>query len=125
MVKSKRCEELVKRIKKERGYILDWQELMAEYDPDFFERYDELYMGVMKGEHLPEKYKQLILCAAAACMLNEKSLEVHTKKALETGATPEQLIETLEIAFFLGGVPAIYYAAKYVRAAIDSMEAQR
>ena len=123
MAKDNRYEELVSRIKKERGYSLDWQELMAEYDPQFLTKYDELYMGVMKGEHLPEKYKQLILCAVAACMLNEKSLEVHTKKALETGAKPEELIEALEVSFFLGGVPAIYYAAKHVKAAINSMTA--
>lgn len=125
MARDKRYEDLVARIKESRGYILDFQELLAEYDPDFLERYDELFMGMFKSNHLPEKYKHLIWCATGACMLNEVSLEMHTRKALEAGATPNELIEALEAAFFHGGVPVWLYAAKYVKAAIESMKSMK
>ena len=122
MTKGKRFEELVSRLRKERGYVLDFMEFFAEYDPDFIERYDEILMGILQSKHLPEKYKHLIWCATSACMLNEKSLEIHTRKALETGATPNELVETLELAFVHGGVPALFYATKYVKAAIESVK---
>lgn len=115
---SERVEKILNHMEKERGYRLDLWELLAKYDPDFLRRYDELFIGTIKTNHLPEKYKHLIWCATAACALNEKSLEIHTKKAIEAGATPNELIEAMEVAFFHGGVPVFLCSTKYIKAAL-------
>jgi len=119
---SKEVAKILDRMEKERGYRIEFWELLAKYDPDFLKRYDELFIGTIKTGDLPEKYKHLIWCATAACALNEYSLEVHTKKAIEAGATAKELLETMEVAFFHGGAPVFLYAAKHVKAALKGNE---
>ncbi len=55
-----RSKRLIEKIRRERGYLLDFQELLATYDPEFMEKYDALFRGTLKSKHMPEKYKHLI-----------------------------------------------------------------
>ncbi len=112
---SKRQTELLRRFTKERGAPSSKMQQLVEWDPDFFEVYFNFSAHPWRKGVLPPKYKELIYIAADASVthLFETGLKVHMRKALEQGATPEEILEVLELVAAIGihsctvGVPAL------------------
>jgi alkylhydroperoxidase/carboxymuconolactone decarboxylase family protein YurZ len=92
----------------------DWDDFV-EVDPEFFERYCELAAHPWRHGPLEPKAKALVLLAidAAATHLYAPGARHHVRIALEHGATPAEVIETLELTSTLGihacnvGVPIL------------------
>ena len=108
--KSKR---LLDYMSKKRGYIYPSYRMLANVDPDFLEAYDALYELVMLRKRIfPEKMKELFfLCAIAARNPGDaNAMKNHMKRALEKGATKEEIVEALECAFFPGGALSLLYS---------------
>jgi alkylhydroperoxidase/carboxymuconolactone decarboxylase family protein YurZ len=95
-----------------------WNEDLADFaevDPGFFERY--LYLAAHPWRHgtLEPKVKALIQLSvdAAATHLYGPGVRHHLVRALELGATPAEIIETLELTATMGihacnvGVPIL------------------
>ena len=105
-------ERLLDHMSKKRGYIYPSYRMLANADPDFLETYDELYELVMLRKRIfPEKMKELFfICAIAARNPgDENAMKNHMKRALEKGATKEEIVEALECAFFPGGALSLLY----------------
>lgn len=96
-----------------RGYWHTFWEDFLRLDPEFFEAYLGL-SGLPWTKHvtnapdagkgaLSPKMKELIYCAfdTAATHLYVPGLKLHMKNALGYGATPEEIIEVMEIATLL------------------------
>ena len=113
---SKKQKELIQRHIKERqseptGSLL----LILEWDPDFFEQYLNFSAHPWKKGVLPPKIKELIYIAvdAATTHLYLRGTRVHMRRALEQGATREEILEVLELTAAIGihscteGVPIL------------------
>ena len=77
---------------------------MMELDPDLFERYTEFSSLPFKKGPLPPKVKEFILIALDASVTHmfEPGLRAHMRKALELGATKEELLEVFELVSLIG-----------------------
>ncbi|KAB5513596.1 AhpD-like protein [Coniochaeta sp. 2T2.1] len=106
-------EELKRKFEEKRGYWHAFWEDFLRLDPEFFEAYLE-FSGVPWGKEvegseypgkgvLSPKMKELVYCAfdCAATHLYVPGLKLHMKNALGYGATPQEILEVLEIATLL------------------------
>lgn len=106
-------EKLKREFTKKRGYWHEFWEDFLRLDPEFFEAYLEFssvpwVKGKLEGEEgsggvLEPKVKELIYCAfdVAATHLYQSGLKLHMRNALGYGASPEEIMEVLEIATLL------------------------
>jgi alkylhydroperoxidase/carboxymuconolactone decarboxylase family protein YurZ len=91
-----------------------WQAL-READPEFFARFAELADVPRRSTTLEPKVKELVCLAvnAAATHMYEPGIREHARRAIELGATREELLEVLELTSTLGihastvGVPLL------------------
>jgi alkylhydroperoxidase/carboxymuconolactone decarboxylase family protein YurZ len=97
-----------RRIKDEfvnrRGFWTDTWNPLLELDPHFFESYTNFSALASQGQTLEPKYREIIICAfdAATTHLYGRGTRIHMRNALQLGATPEELMEMLEIASLIG-----------------------
>jgi len=109
---------------KKRGYVYPSYTMLANADPDFLETYDRLYELVMlRKRRFPEKMKELFfLCAIAGRSPGDtNAMKNHMKRALEKGATKEEILEALECTFFPSGALSLLYS---INVLIDLLKEQ-
>jgi AhpD family alkylhydroperoxidase len=99
-----RREAIVKRGERRRGFVPYWLRTMAEVDVDFLEAYERIYelTAVRKGK-LPPKVREMIVVAAVAIGGYLPGLKDHVRRAIELGATREELVEVFQSAYFHTG----------------------
>ena len=61
-----------------------------------------------KDKNLSKMQKELIALGISIVVNCEPCMQHHTQKALDAGATPEQIIEVIEVAIEMSGGPAIF-----------------
>jgi alkylhydroperoxidase/carboxymuconolactone decarboxylase family protein YurZ len=112
--KSAKAERLIAEAIKRRGYIHPEWELVCKIDPDFFENYDRLYgSSIGKGGALPIKVKEFVALGILAFKgVPTEVLVAHMKRAMDHGATKEELIEVLEATTVPGGAPTLFNGLK-------------
>jgi len=104
---KKRAKELIEKMQKDRGYGSRPKFYVAERDPDFMEAYNNLYTnGLGPGKALPVKTRELVAIAILAYRGRDTGVYLHMKRALEHGATKEELMEACETMIIPGGGPA-------------------
>jgi len=100
-------------MKKKRGYLLPEWELMARLDPDYAEKYDELYAIILGSERrIPIKYKELIAIVALAARGEEEGVAAHIRRAVKYGADAKEIAEALEVGVIATGTPTFFYGLK-------------
>jgi alkylhydroperoxidase/carboxymuconolactone decarboxylase family protein YurZ len=87
-----------------RGYWHEFWDGLLELDPELFEAYVEFSSVPWTTGVLEPKVKELVYCAfdAAATHLYVPGLKLHMRNAVRYGATPEEIMEVLEIASVIG-----------------------
>jgi len=91
-----------------RGYILGYHKGMAAADFEVLKAADALVGAVYTTQrHLDRKTKELVFCATLTVMRAGKGqLQSHIRAALQHGASPEEVLEAIEIALPEAGVVA-------------------
>ena len=91
-----------------RGYVLGYHKGMAAADFDVLKAADALIGAVYTTQrHLDRKTKELVFCATLTVMRAGKGqLQSHIRAALQHGASPEEVLEAIEIALPEAGVVA-------------------
>ncbi len=108
-------EEVKADFTKTRGYWHSFWDEMLELDPELFAAYTEFSSVPWKTGTLSPKVKEFIYIAfdTAATHLYVKGLKLHIENAVGYGATPQEILEVMEIASVLGihavttGVPIL------------------
>lgn len=72
-----------------------------------------------KTGHLDEKTRQLISLAVAVTTRCDGCISVHSQKAVENGATKEEIAEALGVAIAMNAGAALVYSAR----ALDAVDA--
>jgi alkylhydroperoxidase/carboxymuconolactone decarboxylase family protein YurZ len=101
---DERQEQLKAGFTKTRGYWHAFWDEMLELDPEIFEAYTEFSSVPWRSGTLEPKVKEFIYIAfdAAATHLYVKGLKLHIENAIGYGATPQEILEVMEIASVLG-----------------------
>jgi len=99
----------------QRGTWSPLWEAVARLDPEFLDAYREMSMVPWRTSHLDAKTKELVYIAvdAAATHMYLPGVRQHVQAALRAGATPQEIMEVLELTSTLGihamniGVPLL------------------
>ena len=104
--KQNKKQKLIKKMKKQRGYMPSTWVYMVDKDVDFMEVYNNLYeSGLTDGKALATKTRELIAIAILAFRGQGEAVYLHAKRALRLGATKQELLEAFETMMIPGGVP--------------------
>ena len=106
----------------------DWNPLwdqLRELDPEFMEAYLAFRSVPQRNGPLPPQYTEMILVAtnAATPHLYAPGVRRHLRSALKAGATPEELLEVIQLTTVMGihscnlAVPILMEEAAAARAA--------
>ncbi len=115
------AQRLIEKIVDDRGWVLPEQEFYIRKDPEYHARQSALYNHVIKREGaLSEKMRELIVITALCVRLPGTEVEVyvknHMRRALELGATEDEIFEAVQCLIFPAGGPSLMMGIKCLRA---------
>ncbi|OQU93632.1 hypothetical protein CLAIMM_00114 [Cladophialophora immunda] len=89
---------------KHRGFFPESFRPILQLDPIYLEAYTEFSSLPAKTQVLEPKIREIITCAfdAATTHLYHRGTKIHMRNALKLGATPEEIMEMLEITSLIG-----------------------
>ena len=93
---------------------------MAEHPLKIFETVDPELLKVIRDSNgfalsdgaLPRKVKLLIAMALDAAHGTESGVKSLTRQAMDAGATREEVMEAVRVAYYITGAGAVYTAAR-------------
>ena len=88
-----------------RGY-----DLLQQYEPEYFEAFKRLYADATfsrEDSALSRKTQELIMVAVCTATGRQRGTSIHTKRALLAGATPREMLATLQTAAIPCGMPVL------------------
>ncbi|WP_109476176.1 carboxymuconolactone decarboxylase family protein [Paraburkholderia sp. C35] len=86
----------------------------AKQTPDVMRGLMTIENAAVKTGHLDSKIHELIALAVAVTTRCDGCISVHTKKAVEAGATLEEISEALGVAIALNAGAALTYSARVI-----------
>jgi len=109
------AQEKVSIFKDLSEFMEKFEEKCPDVAASFYNLHDTI---VTKEGKLSIKEKEFIAIGIAVSMRCEYCIYFHTARAVESGATEEEILEAASVAIYMGGGPAFSYI-KYV---IDALE---
>lgn len=106
----------------ERKHGLDTYKSLKKQHPAYFQAVETLGAVVRQAGPLDERSLQLIQLAAAAAVHSEGAVHSHTRRALEAGATPEQIHHALLALTSTIGFPTVVAALSWAGDVLQSKE---
>lgn len=88
----------------------------AEQNPDVMQGLATIENAAAKSGKLEPKVHELIALAVAVTTRCDGCISVHTRKAVEQGATLAEISEALGVAIALNAGPALVYSARVIEA---------
>jgi AhpD family alkylhydroperoxidase len=89
---------------------------LRDAQPDAMTGFSALAKGAMKGGALSEVHKELIALAIGVAGNCDGCIGFHAKALARLNTPREQVMEALAVAVYMGGGPALMYAAEAVHA---------
>ena len=83
---------------------------LNEFNPTAIKGFTEYIHSAEKDGALSAKMKQIIMVSISVAQQCQWCIAYHTKKALDFGATREELLEACMVTGLLGGGPSMMYS---------------
>ena len=106
-MEDKNKEDINEKVKKELGIIPPAFKIAEKLGDDFKDVIGDYYEIIYTGDVIPLKYKYLMAIATAIMAEHKPKAMIDTKKALQYGATPEEIKEVLKMTIWWCGAPTI------------------
>lgn len=104
------AKELLDTMFKQRGYELQYHRIMAAFDPDLLKMLNTSYARCnFESKYLDAKTRELAFIATLSTAHEWVGLPVHFKRALEAGATEDEIMETIVQNVVCIGLPTVLY----------------
>lgn len=105
-----------------RGYVLDYHKVMAKQDWDVLVAANNLVQACYLQERtLDRKTKELLFILSLVVMRASKGhIQSHIKVALELGATPQEILEAIEISLPEAGVVVFQHGFECWKEMVDA-----
>jgi AhpD family alkylhydroperoxidase len=84
--------------------------------PEVMKGFSAIAQTATKANVLDSKTKELIALAVAVATRRDDCIAFHAKALLEQGASREEVLETLDMAIYMGAGPAVMYASHAIEA---------
>ena len=91
----------------------------------FFEALEELGKSARSEGPLDDRTAHLVQLAAAAAIRSEGAVHSHTRRALEAGASPDEIYHTVILLASTIGFPNVAAALSWVEDVIEKPEDQQ
>lgn len=103
--KLERSQKILEELKEARGgSLLESHKVMGN-DPNLVNMFLQQYVNCNKKDiSIPKKYRELIVMAIGMATGTTTTMKVHSKIAMENGATLDEIFEVIRIIFFTCGV---------------------
>ena len=84
--------------------------IVAKLDPEYFQHLKGLLADATftREGALSRKTKELIMIGITCALHRPRGVRLHIERALNTGATPREIIEAIEVAAIPGGMPGLW-----------------
>jgi alkylhydroperoxidase/carboxymuconolactone decarboxylase family protein YurZ len=108
------------------GYVYPQFEYIAEKDPEFAEAWFSMMKAWRREGPIPPKYKEMMILLGSCMKHQDMAIRTHMTKAIRLGATPDELLNLMEIVLMSGGGVAFVKGVGIlmeVTGAADSMPA--
>ena len=92
---------------------------LKERYPDLIEAYESAGEIARKAGPLRDKLTHLVQMAACVALRSEGGVHSHTRRALDAGATPEEIYHTLILLISSAGCPAVSAGFSWVNDVIE------
>lgn len=89
---------------------------LAKENPAVMQGFRQLSTAAISEGVLSTKQKELIALAIGVAQRCDGCIGFHVKKLIELGATREEVVEALGVNVYMGGGPALMYAAEALHA---------
>jgi len=89
---------------------------LRKAEPDTMAAFHQLARAASAEDALDKKTKELIAMAIGVTQRCDGCIGFHAKALVDLGATREELTDTLAMCVYMGGGPALMYAADALRA---------
>ena len=104
---------------KVKQFLADYKRNMGkvkERVPGTVTAFGGLFQKIMSDGALPLKYKELIAIGIAVGEHCEPCIYLHVQKALESGCTPEEIMEAASVSVVMAGGPGYTHLTMVSRA---------
>ena len=97
-------------------------DIIAKLDPEYFEKLKGLYVDGTFGREgaLPRKIKELIMVGITCALNRPRGVRLHSERALTLGATPQEILEAIEVAAIPGGMPGLWLGVETLQEILKS-----
>lgn len=96
--------------------------ILNDYKPELFSDLKKLSDDVMKDGALSSKIKELSAIALSIASNCGPCVKIHTRRAIQRGATKEEIAEIVGVAVLLLGGPADVWPAEIIENEINKIE---
>lgn len=103
----------------EKEKIPDWYKSVRKRHRKCLNALESLGKAVREEGPLDEKTSQLIQLAAAAAIRSEGSVHSHARRAIQAGATADEIYHTLMLLTSTVGFPIVSAALSWVQEIVD------
>ena len=111
-VQIEKAWESLREMRQIRGSDLPPFYFRLANDPRLLDAFKSVFVACNRGERaIPAKYRELMIMILGCARGVETTITVHGNKALEEGATIEEVGEALRIALMICGISAVLPAA--------------
>lgn len=102
-------------------------EVVATLDPEYFEKLKGLYVDGTFGREgaLPRKTKELIMVGITCALRVARGVRIHSERALALGATPQEVLEAMEVAVIPGGMPGLWLGVETLQEILKTRDHQQ
>lgn len=125
MATEKQIQELLDDIQAWQGYLYPYYEYIVRNDYEYAKSYFDWFKQVKAPRHLPLKYKELLFITAACLKFHETGMRTHITRALQLGATKEEILETIEVATHTGGGGVPVLGVRILMEVLEGNEVQK
>ena len=101
---------------KHQSDLMEMMEKLRGFIPSTMAGFDQLHQSATANGVLASKTKQLIALGIAITVRCDGCIAFHVHDALESGATPEEIVETIGVAILMGGGPSVVYGCEAMEA---------
>jgi len=85
---------------------------LREHIPETYKGFAQLHAASMAEGALSARMKELVALAIAVADRCDGCIASHARGSVRTGATPEEVAETLGVTIMMGGGPSTVYAPR-------------
>ena len=107
---------MVKDYSKNYNDLTKLMEELGTKIPETMKGFNHLHKASITKGSLPSKTKELIALGIAITVRCDGCIAFHVHDALKAGANSDEIMETISVAIFMGGGPALVYGCQAMEA---------